>query len=56
MTFPKLKSDQEISGFAHGPEQGQIIANNNSSYSLRVMNVAKNELVEGRFLFPTSLI
>lgn len=56
MSFPKLKSDQEIRVFAHGPDQGQIIANNNSSYSLRVKNVAKNELVEGRFLFPTSLI
>jgi uncharacterized membrane protein len=54
--LPQSDTNNKIKVFAHGPLNGQINKENNTTYSLYIDNVPSNTFVEGRMLFPREFI
>jgi len=54
--LPRPDTDNKVKVFAHGPLNGQIKKQNNTTYNLHVTDVPPGTFIEGRILFPKEFI
>lgn len=54
--LPQADTNNQVKVFAHGPLNGKIAKENNTTYSLYVEDVPDDTFIEGRILFPREFI